>query len=187
MTTDIDHAQLNDALRRAGSTWDAAQAHGLLSGRLAVAGSAAGPGWIAQVLEEADPANALGKECETLLVQLWQSTHRDFSERLSQFMPLLPGDGDSRAARAQGIAHWSEGYLHGLVSAEHADIVRKQLAQEPIAGIIKDLLAMTQATVDDGADREEDDAAYVEIVEYLRTAAQIVYEELALLRPDKPQ
>ena len=187
MTTEIDHAQLHDALRRAGSTWDAAQVHGLLSAQLAVAGRAAGPGCIAQVLEGIDSANALGKECEALLLQLLQSTHRDLSERLSQFMPLLPDDSDSRAARAEGIAHWSEGYLHGLVSSQHAEPVRKQLAAEPIAGIIKDLLAMTQATVDDGADREEDEEAYTEIVEYLRTAAQVVYEELALLRPDTPQ
>ena len=182
MTTDIDHAQLKDALQRAGSTWDAAQVHGLLSGRLAVAGSAAG-----QVLEGIDPSNASGKECESLLVELLQSTHRHFRERMSQFMPLLPDENDSRSVRTEGIAHWSEGYLHGLVSSNQAEEVRKQLAAEPIAGIIKDLLAMTQATVDDGADREEDEAAYTEIVEYLRVAAQIVYEELALVRPDKPQ
>lgn len=187
MTTNIDHDQLNDALKRAGSTWNAAQAHGLLSGRLAVAGSAAGPGWIAQVLEGSDPPNALGKECEPLLEKLLQSTHRDLSERLSQFAPILPDDSDSRALRAEGLAHWSEGYLHGLVSAKHGDAVRKRLAAEPIAGIIKDLLAMTQATVDDGADREQDEVAYAELVEYLRTAAQVVYEELALLRPETPQ
>ena len=187
MTTDIDHAQLKDALQRAGSTWDAAQVHGLLSGRLVVAGSAAGPDWIAQVLEGIDPSNASGKECESLLVELLQSTHRHFRERMSQFMPLLPDENDSRSVRTEGIAHWSEGYLHGLVSSNQAEEVRKQLAAEPIAGIIKDLLAMTQATVDDGADREEDEAAYTEIVEYLRVAAQIVYEELALVRPDKPQ
>lgn len=187
MMTEIDHARLNDALQRAGSTWDAAQAHGLLSGQLAVAGTAAGPVWMAQVLEGSDPSNALGKECEALLSHLLQTTHRAFSERLSQFMPLLPADDDSPAARAEAVAHWSEGYLHGLVSSKHSDAVRKQLATEPIAGIIKDLLAMTQATTDDDADREEDEAAYVEIVEYLRTAAQIVYEELALLRPEIPQ
>lgn len=187
MTTDTDYDQLNDALRRAGSTWDAAQAHGLLSGRLAVAGVAAGPAWVQQVLDGTDPANASVKECETRLLHLMQATHRDFAERLSQFMPVLPDDGNSRAERAAGIAHWSEGYLHGIVSAEAEDAVRKRLADEPIAGIIKDLLAMTRATVDDDADREEDEEAYAEIIEYLRTAAQIVYEELALLRPEAPQ
>lgn len=187
MSADIDHDRLNDALRRAGSTWDAAQAHGLLSGRLATAGLSAGPGWMAQVLEGADTTSAEGKECEALLTTLCQATHRDFSERLSQFMPLLPDDSESRALRAQGIAHWSEGYLHGLVSSDHGPAIRKLLAAEPIAGIIKDLLAMTQAVADEGTDREEDEASYAEIVEYLRTAAQLVYEELALQRPPIPQ
>ena len=184
---DIDHDQLDDALRRAGSTWNAAQAHGLLSGSLAVAGESIGAAWLAQVLEGADTASAAGKECQFLLEALAESTHRVLSERQSQYMPLLPDDSESRSMRAAGIARWSEGYLHGLVSTDAADVVRKHLAEEPIAGIIKDLLAMTRAEGDDGADREEDEAAYAEIVEYLRTAAQVVYEELALLRPRTPK
>ena len=45
MGTEVDYDNLNDALRRCGASWDAAQAHGLLSSRLAVGGSDAGIGW----------------------------------------------------------------------------------------------------------------------------------------------
>lgn len=184
MSSNTDYDRLNDALKRAGSSWDAAQAHGLLAGKLAVCGAAAGPDWVGQVLEGTDPSNALRKECEALLNEIFQSTERHFSERLSQFMPLLPNENESRAARTEGIGHWSEGYLHGLVSSKHGEPMKKQLAAEPIAGIIKDLLAITQATVEDDSDREEDEAAYTEIVEYIRVAAQVVYEELAPMRPE---
>ena len=183
MTSDTEYEPLNDALKRAGSSWDAAQAHGLLAGRLAVGGAAAGPDWLGQVMEGTDPSNVLPKECAALLNEIFQSTERHFSERLSQFMPLLPSENESRAARTEAIGHWSEGYLHGLVSSEHSEPMKKRLAAEPVAGIIKDLLAITQATVEDDSDREEDEAAYTEIVEYIRVAAQIVYEELASMRP----
>lgn len=191
MTSKMDYDQLDDALRRTGSSWDAAQTHGLVSGKLAVLGAAAGPAWLAQVLEGADSANALRKECEGLLSTLYQSTHRQLAERLSEFAPLLPIDSDSRFARTEALAHWCEGYLHGLVSAQHADPLKQRLAAEPVAGIIKDMLAITQATVDDqddnSGDDEADESAYAEIVEYLCVAAQLVYEELAEQRSQTPQ
>ncbi|MBT8101126.1 MAG: YecA family protein, partial [Gammaproteobacteria bacterium] len=82
----------------------------------------------------------------------------------------------------EALAHWSEGYLHGLVSAQHGEELKKRLAAEPVAGIIKDLLAFTQATVEDDEESEANEAAYTELVEYLRVTAQLVYEELADLR-----
>lgn len=185
MASDIDHQLLDDALRRAGSSWSAAQAHGLVSGKLAVLGAAAGPSWLEQVLEGIDAANALGKECEGMLSGLFQSTHRDLAERMSEFAPLLPDEFDNGAVRTEALAHWCEGYLHGLVSTQHAEAVKKRLATEPIEGIIKDLLAITQAGADsEDASDDADEEAYVEIVEYLRVAAQLVYEELAELRPN---
>lgn len=186
MTNDLDYDVLDDALRRAGSSWDAAQAHGLLSGKLAVLGSAAGPGWLVAILGETDGTNALARECEDMLVTLLSATHRLLRERLSGFSPLLPGDAASMDLRTAALAHWSEAYLHGLVSAEHDESLRKRLAVEPVAGIIRDMLAITRATVDEHDD-DQDEEAYAEIVEYLRVAAQLVYEELADLRTEATQ
>lgn len=182
MTTDTDHDALDAALRRAGSSWNAAQAHGLLTGRIAVRGASAGDGTLSQVLGDVPTNNALRKECERLLTTLSFATHAQLAERLSEFAPLLPDDHEPTTVRTEALAHWSEGYLHGLVSDEHSDAIRERLAAEPIAGIIKDLLAMTRATVEENGG-EEDEAAYAELVEYLRVAAQLVYEELATLRP----
>lgn len=191
VTSDIGHGQLDDALRRMSSSWDAAQTHGLVSGKLAVLGAAAGPAWLEQVLEGTDASNALRKETEEMLSTLYQSTYRQLAERLSEFAPLLPDDGDGKNARTEALAHWCEGYLHGLVSAQHGDALKQRLAREPVAGIIKDILSITQVTVDEhdseSADDDADEEAYVEIVEYLRVAAQLVYEELAEQRPQASQ
>ena len=45
------------------------------------------------------------------------------------------------------------------------------------------MLQITRAGVDGDAADEDNDAAYQEIVEYLRVASQLIYEELAELRP----
>lgn len=183
MEPTVDHDRLDAALRRCGASWDAAQAHGLLSGRLAIAGAASGFDWLTQVLEGTDANDALRAECEAMLGALFESTYRQLAERQSEFEPLLPDDDDSTSVRAAGLAHWCEGFLHGLVSADHGDALKARLAAEPLADIIRDMLQITRAAATDtDEDSETDEQAYAELVEYLRVAAQLTYEELVEIR-----
>ena len=182
MDEKVDHDTLEAALKRCGASWDAAQTHGLLTGRLAVAGVSAGPDWLLHVLEGTDEKDASRGECQKMLDTLYQSTFWQLSERLSEFIPLLPADDSDAGARTTAMAHWCEGFLHGLVSTQHGDAVRDRLAAEPLADIIRDMLQITRAEVDDVTDEETNEAAYVELVEYLRVAAQLTYEELAEVR-----
>ncbi len=69
-----------------------------------------------------------------------------------------------------------------MVSSKHADELKKRLAAEPLSEVIKDMLQLTRATLDEEADAEENEVAYTELVEYLRVAAQLCYEELADVR-----
>ena len=178
----VEYDRLDDALRRCGSGWDAGQAHGLLAGRLAVAGADSGFDWLSQVLEGTDASDALRAECETLLRAVFELTYRQLAERQSEFEPLLPDDEEPTPVRAAALAHWCEGFLHGLVSAHHGDAVKERLAAEPLADIIRDMLEITRAAADEDGDGDADEAAYAELVEYLRVAAQLTYEELAEMR-----
>jgi uncharacterized protein YgfB (UPF0149 family) len=187
MHSEVDYDTLDDALRRCGASWDAAQSHGALTGRMAVAGENALPEVVAQILDGTDPHNALRAECEGLLVSLFASTHQALVARQSEFTLLLPDKSGSTTQRAEAIAHYSEGFLHGLVSGQTDEKVKAQLAEEPIADIIKDMLEITRATADEGDGDESSEQAYTDIVEYLRVATQLVYEELDAQRSTAPQ
>ena len=202
MTIDVDYDLIDQALKRSRSTWGAAQAHGLLSASIAVADAAGANAWLAQILEGTDPTNALRAETEALLEALFETTHRQLSRRQSEFVPLLPDDAEASATRAGALAEWCEGFLHGLVVADYRDsfgesvgnsmdnaiddstgnALRERLAAEPMADIIRDLLQMTRAAADEAVDDETNESAYAELVEYLRVAAQLAYEELSELR-----
>ncbi len=182
MEQSVNHDELDAALKRCGATWDAGQAHGLLCSRLAVLGADAGSGWLDQVLAGSDPDNVLRRECEILLDALYAYTHLQLSQRRSEFQPLLPDDSDSTIIRAEAIAHWCEGFLHGLVSGSPDVGLKKRLADEPLSDIIKDMLQITRATVDEDTEEETNEAAYADLVEYLRVAAQLTFEELAEFR-----
>ncbi len=97
-------------------------------------------------------------------------------------MLLLPDDDDSAQARTEAMGQWCEGFLHGLVSETHGDKLRERLASDPLSDIIKDLLEITRATVGEEANEQATDNAFAELVEYLRVAAQLTYEELAEFR-----
>jgi yecA family protein len=178
----IHHDELDAALKGCGASWDAAQTHGLLSGWLAIAGAESGFEWLSQVLEGADPASPSRGECEQLLSTLFETTYRQLSERLSEFEPLLPDDQDSTSVRAAALGHWCEGFLHGLVSSTHGDALKERLSTEPLADIIKDMLQITRATAGEDSGGETDEEAYAELVDYLRVAAQLAFEELVELR-----
>lgn len=182
MEQGIDHTALEHALKRCGATWDAAQTHGLLSGRLAIGGAGSGFEWLGQVLEGTDPADAQRTECEAMLVALFEATYRQLAERLSEFEPLLPDDHDSTAIKATALARWCEGFLHGLVSADQGVALRERIAAEPLADIVKDMLQIARASADDDDNAESDEQAYTELVEYVRVATQLAYEELSAVR-----
>ena len=181
----IPHAELEDALRRCGASWNAGQAHGLLCGRISVSGASGATGWVDVVLSETDPHNALRGECESMLESLFATTWRQLVDRQSEFELLLPDDEETTTSRADAMAQWCEGFLHGLVSEKHSDALRERLAAEPLADIIRDMLQITRAAAEED-ETEEEENAYAELVEYLRVAAQLTYEELADFRsPDE--
>ena len=172
MTTVIDHNEVDAALRQSGSSWTASQSHGLLCSKLSVAGIDGGMAWFNQIMEGSESA---GGEITEMLESLFAETHRQLSERQSEFAPLLPDENEPLAMIAGGLAEWSEGFLHGLVSNVDNDSLKEKLAAEPVSDIIKDLLEITRAAVDDVDDA--DDESLVELVEYLRFAVINLYVE----------
>lgn len=177
----IDHNELDAALKRCGSIWNAGQTHGLLCSRLALSGADGAVRWLEQVLADTDPGNALRAECQAMLESLYEITWQQLAERQSEFTLLLPNDDASAAVRAAAMAQWCAGFLHGLVSESHGDALRQRLASEPLSDIIKDLIEISRATAGDDND-EGNERAFTELVEYLRVAAQLAYEELAEFR-----
>lgn len=182
MNQAVEYSELDSALERSGTSWNAAQSHGLLCGRLAVRGAAAGSEWIAELARSAGRDEQLTSDSEAMLDTLYKHTWRQLAERQSGFVPLLPDDTLPAPRRADALANWCEGFLHGLVSVQHSERVKARLATEPLSEIIKDFLQITRAVADEETRAETNEKAYTELVEYVRVAAQLAYEELAGVR-----
>ena len=53
---------------------------------------------------------------------------------------------------------------------------------DKVAEVLRDLTHISQASVETGADAEEEEQAYAEIVEYVRAGVQLIHDELLELR-----
>jgi len=184
MGTTVDYNIIGDTLKRGGSSWTASQAHGLLCGRIAVLGADGVSDWLAQVLDTAAAGDPAVQDAASELHEVAVESYRQLEERQSEFEPLLAGESESTAAVAATLAEWCEGFLHGLVSGTSEQALKDRLAAEPISDIIRDLLEISRADAGEGV--EGDEEALTELVEYLRVATQLVYEELSELRPGSP-
>lgn len=183
MDQSIDHNELDEMLRACGSNWNAGQVHGLLCSRLSVAGTAGVAMWASQVLAGTEADEPACHRCRSILDTLSSFTWQQLAARQSEFDLLLPDDAEPADVRAEAMGFWCEGFLHGLVAEKHSEELKKRLAVDPLADIIKDMLEITRITVGDEDESKDNEAAYAELVEYIRVATQITYEELADFRP----
>jgi hypothetical protein len=192
---------IDEALRRAQLPTDAAEAHGSLCGLVCGLGDAGQSAWMAETLAEtlaatlaeplaqdpADrPAEAQGArvtaQTEALLGALAASTRAALEEADMTFQPLLPGDDEPLPDRVDGLAQWCQGFNHGLFVAARIGDAEAELASGNTAEIVSDFGEMAQVAVGDDEADADGEAAYAELVEYVRVSVQLVYEELAGVR-----
>jgi uncharacterized protein YgfB (UPF0149 family) len=171
----VDFASVDGLFHQLGLGLDAAECHGTLCGLLCASDTVKGSAWVNQVLsgrldlpeEEAPP--------------LQVGSHGDDPEY--GFSLLLPDDDLPLAQRAESLSRWCQGFLAGLGLGGLQD-------QSKLPGdsseVMRDFVEISRLGHGDGDDSNEDEAAFAEIVEYVRMAVLLVYEELRPLRTARP-
>lgn len=169
----LPYADLAAALSRLGSPEEASEFHGTLCGV-----------FCSQDAAEVDPLELLDiptddirndEDAEALLQTLAAQTLESLMSSEMHFAPLLPDDDIPLDARVQALALWCQGFLYGMSSRRHVDL---NAVSEEAREIISDLSQFTQAGLEAGDDQEIEESAYVELVEYIRVGAQLVFLEL---------
>jgi uncharacterized protein YgfB (UPF0149 family) len=96
-----------------------------------------------------------------------------------EFEPLLPDDESPLNGRANALALWCTGFLYGLGTGHISDL---EALNGDVGEIVRDFTEISRATGDDAEADESNEQAYAELVEFIRVAAQVVFEELLPLR-----
>jgi len=164
-----DFETLNQALSETALQFHPSEAHGLISGVLSgdLSGKAV---WEDIVMGEED-----SPETRVLLQTVFQASAKQLQDFLFEFQLLLPPDEEALSLRAEALTLWCQGYLTGL------KLVKVQLVGRSASDMteaIDDMIEISKIHYEDVVQNEEDEAAYTELVEYVRMAAIVIYQEI---------
>ena len=174
---ELNFGVVEQALRTAGALSAPAEIHGELCGSVCLLGPEAAPSWVAYVL-----ADTHASQAAELLGYLASRTWQELEEGDISFRLLLPSDDRSLELRADSLGLWCQGFLHGLGTGEDQRRLTSIYQQGITQDIIRDFSEITRAAFDQGETEEEAEAAYTELVEYVRVCVQLVFEEFYRIR-----
>ena len=176
MLSEIRFKDFEDVLAAAGSMADAAEAHGSLCGALCSMSPYRMQDWINEILPD---GAAPSDESAAMIERVFAATATSFGEQGMEFQPLLPDDESPLNGRANALALWCTGFLYGLGTGHISDL---EALNGDVGEIVRDFTEISRATGDDAEADESNEQAYAELVEFIRVAAQVVFEELLPLR-----
>ena len=174
-STEPDFAVIEEALRTSGLLCEPAEIHGEYCGLACVMGDDAGPAWVVSVLAGMDrAAGTVNDDLQSLAETTWNALDSGDME----LTLLLPADDESLEARAESLGFWCQGFMHGLGAGS------KQVTDSPLLteGITREIIAdfseITRAAFTADETEAEAEAAYMELVEFVRVSVQLAFEEL---------
>ncbi len=176
MMSDIRFKDFEDALAGAGGLADAAEAHGSLCGALCSVSPYKMQDWVNEILPD---GAAISDQSAAMIERVFTATARCFGEQGMEFEPLLPDDEQPLNGRANALALWCTGFLYGLGAGNISDL---EALSGDVGEIVRDFTEISRATGDDAEGDESNEQAYAELVEFIRVAAQVVFEELLPVR-----
>ncbi|MFO7858415.1 MAG: UPF0149 family protein [Ectothiorhodospiraceae bacterium] len=173
--------ELQNTLAEVDAEIGAAEAQGLLAGMFSAGGQVETAQWIAQVLAGTEPRGDAARRCLEALSALYAATSEGMNDSNLAFELLLPDDDADVVTRADALGNWTHGFVYGLGVGGVAD--ESQLPKE-VAEIVGHFGEISHAAGDEAGD--DDEAAYQELLEFVRTGALLVREHLQPQRRREP-
>lgn len=162
------YAELTQALGDTTLKLHPSQIHGLICGILC------GQPNNAAIWTEWLKGEKITRKVAQLLKKLYEGSERQLKEFAFELQLLLPMDTEDLTARAEALTLWSQGFLTGL-KLVNVPIVSREPSEATEA--INDLIEIAKMNYEEVVANEEDEAAYMELVEYVRMAAILIYQD----------
>ena len=166
---------LQRVLMRAHALTDAAEAHGTLVGSLCATRCTLAD-WLSEILPDGRTDGLATAD----LRAVFDSTAGALVEGALEFQPMLPSDDAPIADRTMALGEWCQGFLYGLGAG--VAVPDAASLQGDAAEVLRDMTEITHVDVDPADGAESNEAAYAELVEFVRVGVQLLYDHLQPLR-----
>jgi uncharacterized protein YgfB (UPF0149 family) len=179
MTSDVkvDYDTLDQLVVRMEMGTDVSELHGSLCGFISGGGRFGGQSVLPVLQLEA--GNAPTQDDLSLLSRLRRETEEALMDPEFRFQPLLPDDDAPLTERADALVEWCRGFLGGLGlagSRGHGEL------SEEAREVLRDLGVIASSQLDTG-EADEDEASFVEVLEFVRVGALLLHAELTASEP----
>jgi|TARA_B110000503_G_scaffold15996_1_gene22666 uncharacterized protein len=176
----MDYDEIADAFIRANLIGSPAELHGFLCGEIS------GREFFSEDFLATTVAGFLDIQPERVedlgdtLIDLYRFSVDQINSTDFQFSPLLPDDDFSLNERLVSLSEWCQGFLYGLGN------VRSSLKKESLgntAEALNDLVSISNVQLldeRDGGDDDDNEASYIELVEYIRVAVATICGEMSV-------
>jgi uncharacterized protein YgfB (UPF0149 family) len=156
------YSEISSILKKTPEKYNASQLHGLLCGLM---------------------CGTLGKDAQhwqtltghPIIQQLYETTYQQLSEFSFEFALLLPSDTKDINLRTESLGLWCQGFLAGLKQV-HVRLTQREPGE--ITDALNDITEIAQVGFGDIKANSEEETAYCELVEYVRLAILMLFQEL---------
>ncbi len=167
--TKLSYNELEKALNKTTLKLHPSQVHGLVCGFLC------GHPKDTKAWEELVAGKDESEATHIVLQSLYDLSAKQLREFLFEFQLMLPKDTKELPERAEALTLWCQGMLTGLKMAE-VPITDRQPSE--LTEAINDLIEVAKMNYEDVVASEEDEAAYTDLVEYIRMVVTFIYQDL---------
>lgn len=166
-----------------GALGSPAELHGMVCGRLCGGSRYSQREWINSALEFLDTTQPPDPDAEEALATLYRATLQQLRDDELGIQLLLPGDDVEMPQRVLALSHWCQGFLTGFgTSGVSADTT----LSGDTADALRDFAAFVQISPETEEDEDEDNEAdYMEVIEYIRLAALSIFMEIGIAADEK--
>lgn len=174
----IGHDELDDVVAHLRLSIPASELHGSLCGLLASNGRP-GRRSVLGALHLQAGSDSVSEHDQDALDQLARQSEHELADPELGFEPLLPADDRPLPERADALVDWCRGFLSGFgLGGPDAHGRLSDEARE----ILSDLGAIASSSLDFGSE-EEDEDALIEVHEFVRMGAMLLFTECHIPHP----
>jgi len=171
----MNYKELDNLLIEAGTGSRAAECHGFLCGYLCVNDSMQEKMIRKYLLADMDD-QLMFAECCKYINELAAEVCQEIASVDFTLELLLPDETSPLSERSTALIEWCEGFLSGLGIAGVTDF---DLLSFECRELVHDLYKICRLDADDINDcGEEEEAAFTELIEYVRMGAMLLYVEM---------
>lgn len=167
----FDYERFEQLFSELGAAGSPAELHGHMIGRLCAGSRLDHTAWLDVGLEVIDGRTSLAEAGKVLLIQLYEASLAQLSGTGFDLTLLLPDDETTIDRRTEALGQWCQGFLGGFGLVE-----REAELSDESTSVLTDFAAIAQIQTDP-EESEANEVDFMEIMEYVRMAALMLFSE----------